>query len=177
MKLRISKNSKGFTLLEMALALGMGLGISAALLTMLQQQVSFTRIVSQFSFLRQEAPQINTLLANLLHGADSYRIYGDTANAKSASNPIQTGGRAVRLRLRNPDGTISHAIIAFENQQGHKRLNFYYRNYDQGTWQSDPSWTITSKPALVDFSNSSGILLITMTGPSGEEITYAGNPD
>lgn len=177
MRLSFPKYRKGFTLLEMALAVTMGLGIAAALLNLLQQQVSFTRIVSQFSFLRQEAPQINTLLANIINSADSYRIYGDASNAKAGSNPVQTNGRAIRLRLRNPDGTTSHAIIAFESQQSQNRLNFYYRNYDQATWQSEPNWTISSKPALVNFANSSGILLITMTGPSGEEITYAGNPN
>jgi type II secretory pathway pseudopilin PulG len=177
MKLPSRKRTPGFTLLEMTLAVAMGLGIASALLSMLQQQISFTRVVAQFSFLRQDAPQINTLLSTLVKSADSYRIYTDVSNAKAASNPVRTNGRALRLRLRNPDGTAAHAIISFETTNSGKRLNFYFRNYNQAGWPSDPSWTITSAPDLVDFSNDTGILLVTMTGPNGEEITYAGNPE
>lgn len=176
MKTSARKRIAGFTLLEMALAVSMGLGIGMALLSMLQQQISFTRVVGQFSFLRQDAPQINTLLSTLIKSSDSYRIYTDVANAKAASNPVRTNGRALRLRLRNPDGTAAHAIISFEGGSSGKRLNFYFRKYNETGWPSDPSWTISSSPALVDFSNSTGILLVAMTGPNGEEITYAGNP-
>ncbi len=176
MKRTHSKQTAGFTLLEMALALAMGLGIASALLSMLQQQIAFTRMVGQFSFLRQDAPQINTLLNTLIKSSDSYRIYTDISNAKAASNPVRTSGRALRLRLRNPDGTAAHAIISFESTVSGTRLNFYYRNYNEAGWPSEPNWTITSSPSLVDFSNNTGILLVSMTGPNGDEITYAGNP-
>lgn len=169
--------SRGFTLLEMTLALAMTLGISAMLIGIMQQQVSFTRMLMQFRFLREEAPNINTLMTTMINKADSYRIYGSTGNARAATNAVQDNGRAVRLRLRNPDGTVANAIIAFELQSGVNRLNYYHQTSSTAAWPTSPSWTITSRPALVNFSNSSGILLVTMTGPDGEEITYAGNPD
>lgn len=168
---------RGFTLLEMTLAIGMSLGIAGMLVGLMQQQVSFTRMLTQFRFLREEAPNINTLMTTVINKADSYRIYTSTGNAKAATGAVRNNGRALRLRLRNPDGTTAHAIIAFELQGGVNRLNYYHRNSANSSWSNTPSWTITSRPALVDFSNSSGILLVTMTGPDGEEITYAGNPD
>ncbi len=177
MKTLAKKPSPGFTLLEMTLALAMSLGIAGTVVGLLQQQISFTKILSNFQFLREEAPQINTLLATLINKADSYRIYGNRASAAAASGAVQTGGRALRLRFRNPDGTTNYAIVSFEYFNGKNRLNFYYRPADQTSWPTSPSWTITSKPSLVDFSNNTGILLIAMTGPNGEEITYAGNPD
>lgn len=177
MKTHQRRKTAGFTLLEMTLALGLSLGIAATVVGLLQQQISFTKILSNFQFLREEAPQINTLLSTLINKADSYRIYGNRANAVAASGAIQTGGRALRLRFRNPDGTTNHAIVSFESYNGKDRLNFYYRPSTETSWPTTPSWTISSKPSLVDFSNNTGILLIAMTGPNGEEITYAGNPD
>ncbi|NLT70255.1 MAG: type II secretion system protein [Verrucomicrobiaceae bacterium] len=168
---------RGFTLLEMSVAMALTMGLSTMLVGIMQQQVSFTRMLTQFRFLREEAPNINTLMTTMINKADSYRIYTSTGNAKAATNAVRDDGRALRLRLRNPDGTAAHAIIAFESQEGTNRLNYYYRSHSASTWPSHPSWTITSRPALVNFSNSTGILLVTMTGPDGEEITYAGNPD
>ncbi len=172
-----TRKIRGFTILEMTVALAMTLGIASTIVAMLQQQVAFVGLVSRFQFLRDEAPQINTLLTTIINKADSYRIYGNIVNAKGASSAVQSNGRALRLRFRNPDGTIANAIISFENQAGKNRLNFYYQPQGQTSWPTSPSWTITSRPSLVDFSNTSGILLITITGPNGEQITYAGNPD
>ncbi|HRQ87201.1 MAG TPA: hypothetical protein PLA50_00260 [Bacteroidia bacterium] len=160
----------------MSLALAMSLGIAAAIVGLMQQQVTFTNVLSKFQFLRDDAPQINLLLSNLVNKADSYRIYKTRSNAVNLSSAVQTGGSAVRLRFRNPDGSASHAIIVFETLSGKKQLNFYYRPNETAAWPSQPSWTISSKPSLVDFSNDTGILLIKMTGPNDEEITYAGNP-
>lgn len=178
MKLYIpSRKLKGFTIMEMTIALGMTLGIASTIVSILHQQVAFVGVVSRFQFLRDEAPQINTLLTTIINKADSYRLYTNIVNAKAATSAVQTNGRALRLRFRNPDGTTSNAIISFENQAGKNRLNYYLLPQGQSSWPTNPSWTISSRPTLVDFSNTSGILLIAMTGPNGEQITYAGNPD
>lgn len=176
MKRHDLKHRSGFTLIEMTLAVAMSLGIAFAVIGLLQQHLSFTQAISRFQFIRDDAPQINTLLTTLVNKADSYRIYGNRANAITATGAVRNNGRALRLRFRDPDGTTSHAIVSFENQNGKNRLNFYFRNADQPSWPSTPSWTISSRPQLVDFSNNTGILLIAMTGPDNEEITYAGNP-
>lgn len=174
---RTWRRRAGYTLIEMTLALALSMGIASAIVALLQQQVSFTRVISKFQFLRDEAPQINTLLAHLINKADSYRIYANRANAMAASGAINASGRALRLRFRNPDGTSSHAIISFEQVSGANQLNFYFRGPSDAAWPSTPSWNVTTRPSLVDFSNNTGILLIAMTGPNGEEITFAGNPD
>lgn len=170
------RRSLGFTLVEMTLAIFLSLGVASAVIVLLQQQISFTRIFGTYQFLREEAPQINTLLATLVGEADSYRIYGSLGNAMASTAAVRTGGRALRLRFRNPDGSSAFGIVSFEAADEGQRLNFYYRPANESAWPSEPSWTISSRPALVDFSNDTGILLITVTGPNGEEITYAGNP-
>lgn len=177
MKLSRWKRHAAFTLLEMTLALGMSLGIASAIVGLLQQQVSFNRVIASFQFLREDAPQINTLLGNLVGKADSYRLYTSRINAMASSGAVNSGGRALRLRFRNPDGSSSNAVISFEESSGANRLNFYYRGPNDAAWPTAPSWTISSRPSLVDFANNTGILLITMTGPNGEEITYSGNPE
>lgn len=177
MRAPLSRATRGFTLIEMTLAMALTLGIAAAVIGMLQQQISFTGILARFQFLREDAPQINTLMTNLVNRSDSYRIYGSRANAIAATGAVQTGGRALRLRFREPDGTTSNAIISFEDHNGKNRLNFYYRPNGQTSWPTTPTFVISSLPSLVDFSNNTGILLVTMTGPNSEQITYAGNPE
>lgn len=173
----LKKDRKAFTLLEMTIALAMSMGIAATLIVFMQQQVSLAQVMQRFSFLRDEAPQINTLLSTIINKADVYRIYETTNDAKTATSPVRSGGRALRLRFRLPDGGFDTAIISFETQNGDDQLNYYHLPKGESTWPTAPSWTITSKPSLIDFSNPNGILLITINGEHGEEITYAGNPE
>lgn len=174
---RLGRRSRGFTVLEMTLALALSLGVAVTLISLLQQQIGFSRALSRFSFLRDEAPQINTLLSTIITKSDNYRIYPDVGKAKAGTEPVRSGGRALRLRFRNPDGDFDTGIVAFEVENEEKRLNYYLQPSGSTSWPNTPDWTISSQPDLVDFDNSSGILLVTMTGENGEEITYAGNPD
>lgn len=173
----VRRRSAGFTVLEMTVALAMAMGIAGALIGLLQQQVSFMQALNDFSFLRDDAPQTNTLLTNIINKSDNYRIYPDLATAKNQGTPIRSGGKSLRLRFRHPDGTADHAIVSFEFQDGANRLNYYFRDKYDNSWPSSPTWTISNKPADVTFDNTTGILLVTLTGDEGEEITYAGNPD
>ena len=167
----------GFTLIEMTMALAMAMGIVFAIVGMMQQQISFNQTLADFRFLRDEAPQLNTLLNNIINKSDSYRIYTNLSDAKSQTGAVRSDGRAIKLRFRNPDGTYDQAIVSFETFNGGKQLNFYYKNRNADSWPSDPSWTISSRPDNVDFDNTTGILLVTLTGNKGDEITYAGNPE
>lgn len=168
---------KGFTMVELALAVALTMGIASALIAMLQQQISFTQTLRDFAFLRDEAPQVNTLLTNIVNKADNYRIFPSTADAKALTGAVRSDGKAIRLRFRNPDGTSDHAIVGFETVDGERLLNYYFRAHNATNWPSTPSWIISSKPDIVTFDNSTGILLITLTGPNGDQISYAGNPD
>lgn len=168
-----SVRKRAFTLIEMTMAMALAMGIAATLIGLLQQQVSFTSILTKFSFLRDDAPQVNTLLTSIVNRADAYRLFGSYQNAKSLSSPIRSDATTLWLRFRNPDGSTDNGAVAFENDQ----LNFYYKSHNSANWPTSPTWTISSKPSSVVFANTSGILEITLTGPYGEEITYAGNPE
>ncbi|MEC5127934.1 hypothetical protein VSU19_14305 [Verrucomicrobiales bacterium BCK34] len=174
---RKTLRSGAFTLIEMTLALSMTLTIAAVLLVLLQQQLSFGQALGKFSFLRDEAPQVNTLLTSLTSRADSYRIFTDLDSAKSFSNAVRSGGKALRLRFRKPDGTTQDGIISFEERNGSKELNYYLKDGNTTAWSSTPRWTVSSQPENIVFDNNFGILLVTITGPNGDEITYAGNPE
>lgn len=170
-------SSKGFTVVEMALAIGLSIGIAAVIIGLLQQQVSFNRALMQFSFLRDDAPQINTILTNIINKADNYRIFPDLNSAKNSQGAVQSGGKAIRIRFRHPDGTSENAIICFEIRNDEKQLNYYFKSKNSAEWSLQPEWTISKRADEVTFDNSSGILLITLNGEAGDEITYAGNPD
>ncbi|MGD9744931.1 MAG: hypothetical protein AB7V57_01120, partial [Verrucomicrobiales bacterium] len=78
---------------------------------------------------------------------------------------------AAWMRFNNPDGTSEEAVVAFEGTGQNAALNYYYKDPVSG-WGTTPNWTITSTVSNVTFSDSSGVLLITLTGPAGDELTY-----
>lgn len=167
---------RGLTLIEMALSMAMTLGIAAAIITMVQQQMTISSSINRFVFLREDAPQINVLLTNLINQADDYSIHTTTSNAKVGSGAVTNNGRALRLRFRMPDGSFNFAIIAFETVGGKKQLNYYRKDSGDLAWPSTANWVVSSKPDVVNFSNTSGILEINLVGKYGEELTFAGNP-
>lgn len=168
--------AKGFTLIEMALSLALTLGIAAVALLLVQQQMTITSSVNRFVFLREDAPQINVLLTNLINQADDYSIHTSASSAMSGSGAITADGRALRLRFRLPDGSFDYAVISFEVINGERQLNYYRKNNNEQSWPNSPNWVISSKPDVVNFSNSAGILEINLVGKYGEEFTFAGNP-
>ena len=102
----------------MTMALAMAMGIVFAIVGMMQQQISFNQTLADFRFLRDEAPQLNTLLNNIINKSDSYRIYTNLSDAKSQTGAVRSDGRAIKLRFRNPDGTYDQAIVSFETFDG-----------------------------------------------------------
>ena len=164
------KRRCGYTLVELTLAVGLALGVSGAVVGVLTQHSTFMRILSQFDFLRDDAPQINNVMSRLTGQAVSYRIYADKADAFANTSAVNTGGTALRLIFRNPNGVIDQTVIAFENVGGEDRLNLYQHN---GSWPAQATWTITSKASNVTFADSTGILEMTLTGPQAEQITYS----
>jgi len=166
------RRKRGFSLIEMTLAIFMSLWVASATVVLMKQHVYFIKAINQFGFLRDEAPMINVLMSHIIQRADAYRIYETKGNAMAGTGAVNTGGKAVWLRLRNPDGSFEQSIIAFEETAGEGSLNYYV--HDGAVWGEAPDWTISSLPQDVTFSNDSGVLLIQMTGPNQEEITYVG---
>lgn len=165
-----SKRSRGFTLVELTLAIGLSLGVSAAVVGVLTQHTTFMRILSQFDFLRDDAPQINNVMSRLTGQAVSYRLYANKADAFTNTNAVNTGGTALRLIFRNPNGLIDQTVVVFENVGGRDELNLYQFNV---SWPAQKTWTITSKATAVTFADTTGILEMTLTGPANEQITYS----
>ncbi|MCB1230055.1 MAG: hypothetical protein KDN19_07310 [Verrucomicrobiae bacterium] len=169
------RKQRAFSLIEMTLAMTLAMGVAAATVVTMQQHVNFLRIMNRFNFLRDEAPTINLLLSRIIQEADSYRVYPSKTAAMNGAGAVNSGGTALWLRFRNPDGTFRQAAIVFETIAGDTQLNYY--NKGASTWPVTPDWTISSQPAQVTFANDTGVLLITVTGPENEEITYVGNAE
>lgn len=168
---RRRRRQGGMTLVELTVYIAMALALSAMLLMMLQSHFTFMQMLTSMRFLRDDAPQINVMLTGILGKADSYRIYGSTANALAGVNAVNTGGTAVRLRFRNPDGSFEEGIVSFGTVAGKPQLGYHNSN---GAWTTTPDWVISQQPVAVTFADDTGILLVTLTGPYGEQVTYAG---
>ena len=69
--------------------------------------------------------------------------------------------------FRDPDGTIRLMVVGFDPVE--EELGFY------GTvGSSDPTWVISSKLSSINIADETGIVLMTVTGPNEEQITYSG---
>ncbi len=160
----------GYTLIELTVAIGLTLGVASAVVGVLAQHTSFMRLLSQFTFLRDDAPQINSLMSRITTKAVSYRLYPSRADAFANTGAVNTGASALRLIFRNPNGSTDQAVIAFENVGGLDRLNYYQFT---GSWPAQANWTITSKAVGVTFADNTGILEMSLAGPNAEQITYS----
>ena len=101
-------------MLEMTVAVSVTMLVATGSLMLLGYHTSFMTIVSDFRFLREEAPQINSLVTQLVSKAVSYRIHSSPVDAFAGTNAVNAGGRAVRLVFRNPSGQLDQSVIAFE---------------------------------------------------------------
>ncbi len=168
------RKSCGYTLIELTLAIGLSLGVSGAIVGVLTQHTSFMAILGQFAFLRDDAPQINNMMSSLTSQAVSYRLYSNKSDAFGATGAVNSNASAVRLMYRNPNGSFEQAVVAYEIVSGEGQLNFYQNN---GGWGAQADWTISAKPTSVVFDDTSGIFEMTLNGPNGEQITYAGTTE
>ena len=146
--------------------------LGSALVVMVQQHVTFVSVASRQSFLAKEAPKIGALLGRILSQADHYFIYESREGLLSGQPPVVENGGAVRLFFKAPNNTTVERVITTETTSNGVALRFYTPTLD-GT---EISWTICSRLNGATFSADEGILMVTLQGPSGEEITYCGSP-
>ena len=66
----LPRRRRGFTLAELATAIGLALAIAVMMMTLLQQQVTFQGILKAQGFLVDDAPQINNTITQILSRAD-----------------------------------------------------------------------------------------------------------
>jgi type II secretory pathway pseudopilin PulG len=164
---------RGFTLVELTVAIMMGMMTGAMLLALFNQQLAFLNIYKAQEFLSVEAPIISTYVSKLVGKADRFRLHDSLDDAKAGRNPRLTTSPVVVLNFRQPDGTMRASILSFENRGTGPSLYYYVVPYPSGVL-GDPEWAVTNQADNVEFTIDQGVLRMSITGPAGELITYSG---
>lgn len=163
---------RGMTLIELSMAMFLGMTIGAMLLALFNQQLTFLKIFKAQNFLTDEAPVISMYVSRLVGKADRFRLHDSVADALSGANPRLTASPVILLNFRQPDGTMRATILSYENR-GTGNALYYYVVPISGVLGA-PQWAVTKSPANVVFSMVQGVMRMTLTGKNGEEITYSG---
>jgi prepilin-type N-terminal cleavage/methylation domain-containing protein len=163
---------RGFTLIELSVALFMGLMTGSMVLAMFNQQLAFLKIYQTQSFLTEEAPMISMHVGRLVGKADRFRLHDSVGDALTGANPRLTSSPVVVLNFRQPDGTMRATLLAFEDRGTGPAL--YYYVVPTNGMLGAPQWAVSNKPAKVEFIMDQGVLRMILTGPAGEQITYSG---
>ena len=163
---------KGFTLIELALAIMIGLAIAAVSMILFNQQLAFLKIYKAQSFLTDEAPLISLHVSKLVGKAERFRLHSTVAEAISGANPRTAASPVLVLNFRQPDGVMRATILSFENRGSGFALYSYV--VPLSGVLGAPQWYITKKPTHISFWVDQGILRMTLSGPNGELITYSG---
>ncbi len=160
------------TLIELSVAILMGMMVGSMVLALFNQQLTFLKIFKAQNFLTDEAPVVSMYVSRLVGKADRFRLHDSVADALSGANPRLTESPVVVLNFRQPDGAMRASILSFENRGTGPAL-YYYVVPVTGVL-GDPEWAVTKSPASVVFGMVDGVLRMTLTGIHGEQITYSG---
>ena len=183
MKPLFRRMRRGFTLIELSLAIMLGMATGAMVLSLFNNQMAFLKIYEKQNFLTEEAPVISMYVGKLVGKADRFRLHDSVADALAGVRVRTTPSRVVVLNYRQPDGTVRASILSFEDRGSGPAL-YYYVVPVNGVL-GEPQWAVTKKPTNVSFfmgdptsvvesEKVQGILRMVLTGPSGERITYSG---
>lgn len=172
MKTFLHTARRGFTLIELTIAMMLGIAIGGMVIALFNQQLVFLNLYRSQSFLTEEAPVISMNVSRLVGKADRFRLHDSVNDALSGTNPRLTNSPVVVLNFRQPDGTMRASLLSFEDR-GEGAALYHYVVPVSGVL-GEPEWFITNKPTNVVFSIEQGVLRMTLTGPAGEQITYSG---
>lgn len=172
MKTMSHRLRRGFTLIELALAIMLGLATGTMVLSLFNQQLSFLKIFKAQGFLTEEAPIISMYVSRMVGKAERFRLHNTVNDALAGNNAQLTASPVLLLNFRQPDGVMRAAILSFENK-GTGNALYYYLVPVSGALGT-PQWTVTHTAANVSFAMVNGVLRMTLTGPNSEEITYSG---
>ena len=172
MKISTRLRHRGFTLIEMTVAMGIGMTVAVMVLALANQQMAFLRIFSAQSFLTDEAPMVGMYVGKIAGKADRFRLHDTVLDALAGRNPRLTASPVMVMNFRQPDGTVRASILAAERQGDRDVLNYYLVPATGSL--ATPQWSITKKASRIRFSVEEGILRMRLTGPAGELITYSG---
>jgi prepilin-type N-terminal cleavage/methylation domain-containing protein len=163
---------RGFTLIELSLAMVTGAMAGSLMLAMFNQQITFLRLYRTQNFLSEEAPIISTYIGRIVGSADRYRLHDSLEDALAGRNPSMGPTPVAVFNFRQPDGTMRATILSFEDRGEGSQL-YYYIVPELGVL-GEPEWSVTKIPSNVQFVVEEGVLRVILTGPAGEEITYSG---
>ena len=167
---------RAFTLIELTLAMMLGMACAGMVLVLFNQQLAFLRLYQTQSFLTEEAPLISMHVSKLIGQADRFRLHDSVSDALANRNPrglpSDPPSPVVVLNFRQPDGGMRAGILSFEDLGTGPAL-YYYVVPATGVLGT-PQWHISNKPANVSFALLNGVLRMTLTGPEDEQITYSG---
>lgn len=172
MKPNFHPRRRGFTLIELSIAIMLGLATATMTLALFNQQLAFLKIYQAQNFLTDEAPVISVYVSRLVGKADRFRLHDNVADALANVRSRTTPSPVVVLNFRQPDGTLRASLLSFENRGSGPAL-YYYVVPVTGVLGA-PQWAVTKKPTNVLFSLEQGVLRMALTGPAGERITYSG---
>jgi hypothetical protein len=173
-----TRRQSGFTLIELALMMGVSVMVASALIGMFQAHIQMLTQASKYTFLAQDAPFIGLLLTRTIGNAEDYRIYATGSAARSDGTRANIGS-AVRLWMRQPNSTFRQAVVSFETIGGHPGIYFFLT--DTGTFSATPNWELaglapgpgaTTTPSAT-FDATSGVLLATITGSYNEWYAFS----
>lgn len=169
----VSRLRRGFTLVELSLAMVMGSLAGAMILALFNQQIAFLKIYRTQNFLTEEAPIISAYISRIISSADRYRLHDSLEDALVGRNPRMGPSPVAVFNFRQPDGTMRATLLSFEDRGDGAQL-YYYVVPEVGPLE-EPEWSVTSTPANVEFAVEQGILRMILTGPAGEQIIYSGS--
>jgi hypothetical protein len=164
---------RGFTLLELSIAIMMGMATGSMVIALFNQQLAFLKIYQTQDFLSQEAPMVSMYVSRIVGKADRFRLHDSVNDATGGINPRLGPSPVVVLNFRQPDGVARAAMLSFEDRGTGPGLYYYVVPDDEPL--GSPEWAITQKASNVAFTIEQGVLRMTLTGPSGERITYSGS--
>jgi prepilin-type N-terminal cleavage/methylation domain-containing protein len=163
---------KGFTLIEMTVAIVVGLMVAGISLTLFNSQLASYRILKAQNFLISEAPQVNNTLNRIVSRANFFRMYAGMNDAISSENAVIENGKILALMFQGTDdNSQSFAVINFD--EGDSRLDYYQVNSMAELAVASPSWNISNSIKDATFYVENGVLRIKLVGPNDEEIIYS----
>ncbi|MGD7651973.1 MAG: hypothetical protein ACQCXQ_02075 [Verrucomicrobiales bacterium] len=163
---------RAFTIIELTIAMSLGMAVAAMIIALFNQQLAFLRMYRTQSFLMEEAPLISLHVSKLVGRAERFRLHASLEDALNGDNPRSDASPVVVLNYRQPDGTVRAALLAFHDI-GEGEALYYYIVPSSGPL-GDPQWYISNKAANIEFVLDEGVLRMVITGPEGEEVTYSG---
>jgi hypothetical protein len=173
----------GFTLIELALVIGLSVLVASGLVGMFNAHIQMVNQASKFKFLAQDAPIIGLLLTRTIGNAEDYRIYNTGSDARSNVNPVLTGGQAVRLWMRQPNAgnatsstvpAFRQVVVSFETINGHSGIYVFLTDLSSGAFSTTPNWELGgSQLKNASFDATSGVLLVTLNGFNNDWYQFA----